>query len=79
MTHDMNVLRQATQFLNPDQTPIIALDAPLYALAILFTQWKWPETHGENKFVILFGGLHMEMAVEITWRDLAGPASSPKQ
>ena len=33
MKHGMNMLRQATQFLNPDQTPIIALDAPLYALA----------------------------------------------
>ena len=47
MKHDMDVLRQATQFLNPDQTPIIALDVPLYALA-KFTQCKWPQTHGES-------------------------------
>ena len=68
MKHGMNVLRQATQFLNPDQTPIIALDVPLYALA-KFTQWKWPQTHGESQFVILFGGLHIEMAVWNTYGD----------
>ena len=33
MKHGMNVLRQATQFLNTEQTPVIALDALLYALA----------------------------------------------
>ena len=66
--HGMNMLRQATQLLNPDQTPIIALDAPLYALA-KFTQWKWPQTHGESQFVILSGGLHIEMAVWNTYGD----------
>ena len=25
-------------------------------------QWQWPEQYGENKFVIMFGGLHIEMA-----------------
>ena len=64
MKHGMNVLRQATQFLKP----IIALDVPLYALA-KFTQWKWPQTHGESQFVILFGGLHIEMAVWNTYGD----------
>ena len=27
--------------------------APLYALA-KFTQWKWPDTHGEEKFIVMF-------------------------
>ncbi len=25
-------------------------------------QWKWSEHDGENKFVIMFGGLHIEQA-----------------
>ena len=58
--HGMDVIRKATHFLNPGQIPVIALDAPLYALAKL-VQWKWPETHGESKYVIMFGGLHLEM------------------
>ena len=37
--HGMNVLRLATEFLNPGQIPVVAFDAPLYALA-KFTQWK---------------------------------------
>ena len=38
------------------------MDAPLYALA-KYIQWKWPQTHGEDQYVIMFGGLHIEMAV----------------
>ena len=62
----MNVLRWATEFLNPGQIPVIAFDAPLYALA-KFTQWNWPETHGEEKIIVMFGGLHIEMAVWKTY------------
>ena len=25
-------------------------------------QWHWPEKYGEDNFVIMFGGLHIEMA-----------------
>lgn len=60
--HGMDVLREATQFLNPGQLPVVAVDAPLYALA-KFVQWRWPCTHGEDQYVIMFGGLHVEMAV----------------
>ena len=56
--HGMDVQRQATEFLNPGQIPV---DAPLYALAKL-VQWKWPNTHGEDKYVVMLGGLHIEMA-----------------
>ena len=55
--HSMNVNRQATQFLNPGQVPVLAMDAPLYALA-KYIQWKWPQTHGEDRYVIRFGRLH---------------------
>lgn len=47
-------------FLNPGQIPIIAADQPLYAIAKQI-QWVWPE-YGEDKFVIMFGGFHIEKA-----------------
>lgn len=60
--HGMNIARQSTQFLNPMQIPVVAMDAPLFALA-KYIQWKWPNTHGEDKFVVMLGGLHIELAV----------------
>ena len=47
--------------LNPGQVPVIAADQPLFAMAKQ-VQWHWPEKYGEDKFVIMFGGLHIEMA-----------------
>jgi len=47
--------------LNPCQVPVIAFDQTLYTLAKLI-QWNWPEYYGESKFVIMFGGLHVEIA-----------------
>ena len=66
--HGMDVLRQAIQFLNPGQIPVIALDAPLYALA-KYIQWNWPQTHGEDKYIAMLGGLHIEMAIWNTCGD----------
>ncbi len=44
--YGMNVQWQV-EFPNPGQIPVIAVDAPLYAIAEL-VQWKWPGTHGED-------------------------------
>lgn len=66
MNHGMNVVRWATEYLNPGQIPVLAVDAPLYALA-KFTQWKWPHTHGA--FIVMMGGLHIEMAIWKTFGD----------
>jgi len=41
--------------------PVIAVDQPLYAISKLI-QWNWPSNYGEEQFVILLGGLHIEMA-----------------
>ena len=60
--HGMDVLKQAITFLNPDQIPIIAVDQPLFALAKM-VQWKWPSSHGEQAYVVMLGGLHVEMAL----------------
>ena len=64
--HGMDILKKATQFLNPGQISVLSLDAPLFALA-KFVQWNWPHTHGEKDFVVMFGGLHIEMAI---WKTL---------
>ena len=69
--HGMDVLKQAITFLNPPQIPVIALDQPLFALAKM-VQWKWPESYGEQKYVVMFGGLHLEMALWNTLGDFLG-------
>ena len=66
--HGMVVQRRATEFLNPGQIPVTAFDAPLYALAKQ-VQWKWPNIYGEDRYVIMLGGLHIEMAVWNTLGD----------
>ena len=72
--HGMNVDNDVVQHLNPGQTPVIAMDQPLFALAKLI-QWNMPETHGEDRYVVMFGGLHVEMAafkVQGEWLDGSG-------
>ena len=66
--HSMNVIKQAVNHLNPGQIPVVACDQPLYATAKL-VQWNWPQTHGEDEFFIMFGGLHIEMAALKTLGD----------
>lgn len=66
--HGMTVQLKAIQFLNDDQIPVTVFDAPLFALAKL-VQWKWPNTHGEGKHVVMMGGLHIEMAMWSTFGD----------
>ena len=59
--HSMIMVQAAVQFLNPGQVPVLAADQPLYTLAKQI-QWTWPSTLGEDHFVVMFGGLHIEMA-----------------
>ena len=59
--HSFSVIKSAVDHLNPGQTPVITFDQPLYALAKQ-VQWKWPDEYGEDKYVVMFGGLHIEMA-----------------
>ena len=60
--HSMDIVRRAVHHLNPGQVPVLEADQPLFALAKEI-QWTWPDSHGEDHFVIMFGGLHIEMAV----------------
>lgn len=59
--HSMDVIKQAVQELKPGQVPVITVDQPLYTISKLI-QWNWPESYGENHFIIILGGLHIEMA-----------------
>lgn len=58
--HALNVIIAALQYLNFGQVPVAVLDQPLYAIAKQI-QWMTPDTHGEDKLVIMFGALHIEM------------------
>ena len=57
----MDVIKQAVMEVNPGQTPVITVDQPLYTISKQI-QWTWPSTYVEDYFVIIFGGLHIEMA-----------------
>ena len=56
--HVMDKIKETLAYLNPDQIPA---DQPIFAV-LKQVQWQWPEQYGEDKFVIMFGGLHIEMA-----------------
>ena len=76
--HSMDVVKIAVEHLNPGQTPVLTFDQPLFALAKQI-QWKWPEKYGEEKFVVMFGGLHIEMAALKTagdWLESSGWAQA---
>ena len=61
MKHTLQVIQKAVSYLHANQVPVIFYDQPLYALAKQ-VQWHWPEMFGEAMFVIMMGGLHVEMA-----------------
>ena len=69
IVHSMDIVKTAVGILNPGQVPVIACDQPLYTLAKQI-QWSWPSTHEEKHFVVMFGGLHIEMAALKTLGDL---------
>lgn len=60
--HAMKTVKESTKFLNPNQTPVIAMDQPLYALAKQI-QWNNKNEFGEDKYMVMMGGLHIEMAI----------------
>ncbi len=60
--HSMTIVQAAILHLIPGQVPILTADQPLFALAKQI-QWTWPNQFGESLFVIMFGGLHIEMAI----------------
>ena len=76
--HSMDVVKSAVVHLNAGQTPVLTFDQPLFTLAKQI-QWKWPDKYGEEKFVVMFGGLHIEMAALKTigdWLESSGWAEA---
>ena len=70
----LDVITDAVHHLNTHQIPIMACDQPLYAIAKQI-QWNQPLFYSENKVVIIFGQLHVEMAAWKTigdWLDDSG-------
>ena len=63
--HGMKLVEKTILFLNPDQIPVLVVNQPLYALPKKL-QWTYLESLGENKFVGLLGGLHIEMVLWAT-------------
>ena len=66
--HSMDVVKNAVEHVHPGQTPVVTLDQPLFALAKQI-QWKWPEEYGEDQFVTMFDGLHIQMTALKTLGD----------
>lgn len=60
MCHVMGIAMKGIHHLNPDQTPVLVLDQPLYALCKQI-QYINPSEFGEDKIFPLLGGLHIEM------------------
>lgn len=58
----MNNVRNMTAHLNPGQVPVLTMDQPLFALGKRL-HWNFPESLGEDHYVLLMGALHIEMAI----------------
>ena len=59
---DADRIAKFSSVLNGDQTSVIAMDQLSFAIAKRI-KWSLSELYGEEKFVIMFGGLHIEMAL----------------
>ena len=58
--HLMDLVRNDFNIVNRGQTSVIACDKLLYKIA-KYIQWTWSETRGENSYVVMLGGLHINM------------------
>ena len=62
MVYAMKLSAKAIQHLHLGQVPVITMNQPLYSIAKQI-QWTWPDTVLEDKFVVVMGGLHIEVNV----------------
>ena len=60
MRHCFEVIHAAVQYINPGHIPVINVDQPLLA-KMKQLQWSMDTLYGEDKFVLLHGGLHTEL------------------
>lgn len=62
LNYAMKLVAKVTQHLHPGQTPVITMDQPLFCIAKEI-HWAWPDIFDEDKFIVVMGGLHIEMNV----------------
>ena len=67
--HGIDSLIEITDYLNPGQIPVLACNCPIFAKCKCIL-WKYPEKYGEDKLIIMFGGLHLEIGLWIALGDL---------
>ena len=70
----MDMIWKAVSHLNKGQNNVVAVDQPLYVIAKRI-QWQWPEEYGIYRFLIMLGGLHIEMTYLSAlgdWLDCSG-------
>ena len=56
----MDILQTATLHLNPSQATVLTVDRPRYTIEKKI-QWSFPNMYDEQNFIIMMGGLHIEM------------------
>jgi len=61
--HLIDVIIHSSKKTNSGQPAVITANQPVYAVA-KYIQWKYPNLCGENKLVMMMGGLHIEMAIQ---------------
>ena len=66
--HSMKIIKNAVEYLNPGQEPVVCLGQPLFAIAKQI-QWERKHIYGEDKVVIMTGALHIEMTALIVIGD----------
>ena len=60
--HCMTVIQKVTHKVNPGQIRRITVDQPVYTL-LKQIQWKFSNDFGEDSFITMVGGVHIEMAM----------------
>ena len=75
--HGMYLVKKTTEFLNSQQIPIMVVDQPLFDIAKKM-QWTFPELFGEDRFLVMLGGLHIEMALWATMGDFLRGSGWPE-
>ena len=59
--HGFKIAKSLCDHLNPGYIPVLTVDQPIYTNA-KFIQWKYPNDFGEDKYFVMLGGLHIELA-----------------
>ena len=75
--HGMELAKKTNEHLNPHQAPVLVVNQPLYDFTKKM-QWTFPDIFGEDKFVVMLGGLHTEMAFWSTMEDLLRESGWPE-